>query len=258
MRTLLVIGIGMGSPEQLTAQAVEALRRVQVFFVMDKGLAKADLVEARRHICERYLCAGTYRFVELADPVRDPALSSYEERVQRWHARRAELYEQAILAELGEHDCGGFLVWGDPSLYDSTLRILDQVRARGVHFECEVLPGVSSLAALAASHRIVLNRIGGGIHVTTGQRLLRAVEAGNDDVVVLLDGEGAWKALDPDGFEIFWGAYLGTPRETLVRGRLRDVRDTIARQRDALRAEHGWIFDIYLVRRIETPSGQLP
>jgi precorrin-6A synthase len=254
MRTLLVIGIGMGNPEQLTQQAIAALRRVEVVFLADKGPARADLATCRKHICERYLQSGAYRLVEIADPVRDPALPSYEERVQDWHARRAELYARAIAGELGEQGSGAFLVWGDPSLYDSTLRILEQVRARGVDFAWEVIPGVSSLAALAASHRIVLNRIGASLVVTTGARLLHTVSAGNDDVVVLLDGECSWQQLDPDAFEIFWGAYLGTPRETLARGRLRDVSDAIAHERSALRAEHGWIFDIYLIRRLHSSS----
>jgi precorrin-6A synthase len=39
MHKLSVIGIGVGHPEQLTVQAIEALNRVDVFFVMDKGAA---------------------------------------------------------------------------------------------------------------------------------------------------------------------------------------------------------------------------
>jgi precorrin-6B methylase 1 len=74
--------------------------------------------------------------------------------------------------ELGEDECGAFLVWGDPSLYDSTLRIIDQIIARGtVAFECEVIPGISAIQALAARHRITLNRIGRSIHITTGRKI---------------------------------------------------------------------------------------
>jgi precorrin-6A synthase len=48
----------------------------------------------------------------------------------------------------GEDECGAFLVWGDPSLYDSTLRIIDQLIARGaVTFEYEVIPGISAIQA---------------------------------------------------------------------------------------------------------------
>ncbi|HET6335018.1 MAG TPA: precorrin-6A synthase (deacetylating) [Polyangiales bacterium] len=254
MRRLLVIGMGPGHPDQLTVQAVEALRRIEVLFVMDKGAAKADLVQIRKRICERHLGERSLRIVEIADPLRDPAVESYESRVAEWHERRAELWADALGRELGENGCGGFLVWGDPALYDSTLRILDQVQGRGITFDYAVIPGVSSLSALAASHRIVLNRVGGSVHITTGRRLAAAIAAGNDDVVVMLDGEGAWKALDPDAFEIYWSAYLGTPHELNLRGVVREVGSELERTRSAARARHGWIFDTYLLRRIAKPG----
>jgi precorrin-6A synthase len=250
MRRLLVIGMGPGHPDQLTLQAVEALRRIEVLFVVDKGAAKADLVEIRKRICERHLGGLTPRTVEIADPVRDPTIESYESRVAEWHDQRARAWAEALGRELGEQGCGGFLVWGDPALYDSTLRILEQVQGRGITFDYEVIPGVSSVHALAASHRIVLNRVGGSVHITSGRRLAAAMAAGNDDVVVMLDGEGAWKALDPDAFEIYWSAYLGTPHELNLRGVLRDVGAELEQTRSAGRARHGWIFDTYLLRRI--------
>jgi precorrin-6A synthase len=250
MRTLLVIGIGVGNPEQLTLEAVQALNHVDVFFVMDKGPAKADLNALRKRICERFVKGRAYRVVELPDNPRDPTIEPYEARVAAWHEQRASLYEESLTRELGQDQCGGVLVWGDPSLYDSTLRVLEQVKERGLRFECRVIPGISSVQALAASHRIALNRVGGAVHLTTGRRLAAAVGAGHDDVVVMLDGECSWKELDPDAFEIYWGAYLGWPHARVIKGVLREVSDEIERVRAALRAEHGWIMDIYLVRRI--------
>ena len=67
-----------------------------------------------------------------------------------------------IREELADGQHGAFLVWGDPSLYDSTLRIVDQVAAmKTVAFELDVIPGITSVQALAARHKIALNRIGG-------------------------------------------------------------------------------------------------
>jgi len=37
MKKLLVIGVGAGNPDYITMQAVKALNRVDVFFLMDKG-----------------------------------------------------------------------------------------------------------------------------------------------------------------------------------------------------------------------------
>ena len=47
MRKILLIGIGAGNPDYLTIQAVDALNRVDVFFVPDKGAEKAALRRLR-------------------------------------------------------------------------------------------------------------------------------------------------------------------------------------------------------------------
>ena len=41
MKTLLIIGIGAGDPDYLTVQAINALNRTDVFFLMDKGDRKS-------------------------------------------------------------------------------------------------------------------------------------------------------------------------------------------------------------------------
>ncbi len=125
-RHIHVIGIGAGDPDYLTVEAIEALNDTQVFFAMDKGEAKSDLVALRRDICARFIREPGYRFVELPDPKRSTD-SGYRDAVSDWHAARARVWAGAIAAELGPDGVGAFLAWGDPSLYDSTLRILDAV-----------------------------------------------------------------------------------------------------------------------------------
>jgi precorrin-6A synthase len=250
MRTLLLIGMGVGNPEHITVQAIAALNRVDVFFVLDKGGAKADLTRLRKQICERYVTAPAYRVVEVADPVRDPSVPAYASRVEAWHEQRVSIFERMLSDELHENQCGAFLVWGDPSLYDSTLRIVERVLARGrIAFEYEVIPGISSVQALAASHRIALNRIGGAIHIVTGRQLAEGWPADSQDVVVMLDGDCTFKQVAGDDIDIYWGAYLGTPDEILVSGNLRERAPEIERLRGAAREKHGWIMDIYLLRR---------
>jgi precorrin-6A synthase len=250
MRKIFVIGIGAGNPEYVTVQAINALNRVDVFFVMDKGQDKDGLNALRRDICERYIENRSYRFVATADPARDRNPEFYEAAVGAWHEQRASLYERLIAQELGDDGCGAFLVWGDPSLYDSTLRIVDQVVARGgVAFEYEVIPGISSVQALAARHRIALNRIGKSVHVTTGRNLAAGLAGERDDVVVMLDGECAFKKIDDADVDIYWGAYLGTSDEILVSGKLRDCAQDIERARAAAKARTGWIMDTYLLRK---------
>src|SRR5579863_943188 len=184
MRKIFVIGIGAGDPEYVTVQAVNALNQVDVFFIMDKGQDTDELVRLRKEICERHIEDKSYRTVETPDPPRDRRPASYETTVRAWHDERADIYERLIGEELGADECGAFLVWGDPSLYDSTLRIIDQIVARGaVTFEYEVIPGISAIQALAARHRIALNRIGRPIHITTGRKLAAGLPHDADDVI---------------------------------------------------------------------------
>lgn len=243
MRTIHVIGIGAGDPDYVTAQAISALNDTQVFFAMDKGDAKDDLVALRRHICERFIAKPGYRFVELPDPKR-AADVPYEQAVGDWHAARAELWAQAIETELGPDGVGAFLAWGDPSLYDSTLRILDRV-AEHVEFEFDVIPGITAIQALTARHRIPLNDVGEAVLITTGRRLRE--EGVTGAAVVMLDGECSFRLTPPDT-RIWWGAYLGTPDELLVHGTVGEVGDRIVEMRAAARERHGWIMDIYLLR----------
>ena len=125
---------------------------------------------------------------------------SYEMGIEAWHEQRAVLFEQLIADEVGEGEVGGFLVWGDPSLYDSTLRILDRVLARGAQpFEYHVIPGITSVQALVARHRIPLNRIGEPIQITTGRRLMQQGADGIENVVVMLDAHCAFDRLTEIG-----------------------------------------------------------
>ncbi len=250
MRKLFVIGIGAGNPDYVTVQAINALNEVDVFFVMDKGREKEDLVRLRREICERYIEDKSYRVVETVDPQRGRDASSYESAVADWHEQRAAIYERLISQELGDEECGAFLVWGDPSLYDSTLRIIDRITARGiVAFEYEVIPGISSVQALAARHKIALNRIGRSIHITTGRKISEGLPDNIDDVVVMLDGECSFKNIDDFEMDIFWGAYIGTEDEILMSGNLRELMGHIERVRTEAKMRKGWIMDTYLLRK---------
>jgi precorrin-6A synthase len=249
MRRVLVIGIGAGDPGHVTMQAVAALNAADVFFVMDKGAAKDELVRLRREICERYIEDTSYRIVEVRDPERDRTAADYAAAVAAWRGARADVWEDLVARELDDDGCGGFLVWGDPALYDSTIAVLDEIASRGrVVFELEVIPGISSVSALAAAHRVPLNRVGQPVGITTGRRLLENPDD-TGDVIVMLDAGLAFDAVEDRDTEIYWGAYVGTEHEILVSGKLRDVAAEIVRLRAEARERHGWIMDVYLLRR---------
>ncbi|MFG2194139.1 precorrin-6A synthase (deacetylating) [Streptomyces sp. NPDC048639] len=253
MRNILVIGIGAGDPDHLTLQAVKAVERADVFFVLDKGQEKADLVELRHEILARHAGDRPYRLVAARDPERDRSAPTpgYAPAVDDWRRRRADICEGLIRDELGDGECGAFLVWGDPALYDSTIAILDDILARGaVSFAYEVVPGVSSVSALAARHRTGLNQVGRPVRITTGRRLTEeGFPEDADDVVVMLDAHQGYLGLREEDLHIYWGAYVGTPDEILVAGPLAEVADRIAQARSEARARKGWIMDTYLLRR---------
>jgi precorrin-6A synthase len=242
-----VIGIGAGDPDYVTAQAVAALNDTQVFFAMDKGSQKEDLVALRRQICERFIREPGYRFVELPDPERAraaPDSPAYRQTVADWHAARARVWAAAIESEVEPGGVGAFLAWGDPSLYDSTLRILDAVADR-VEIDYDVVPGITAIQALTARHRIPFNDVGEPVLVTTGRQLRD--HGLSCSAVVMLDGDCSFWTCPPRT-RIWWGAYLGTPDELLVSGTVAEVGETIAEMRAEARARHGWIMDTYLLR----------
>jgi precorrin-6A synthase len=250
MRRLLIIGIGAGDPEQVTVQAIKALNRADVFFVVDKGPDKQDLMMARQEICERYVENRSYRMVSIPEPERDRRAPAYQQAVEQWRAERAGIWAGVIRDELADGGCGALLVWGDPGLYDAALAIVEQlIGMSAVELEFEVIPGISSVQALAARHRVSLTQVGKPVHITTGRRLSEdGIPARCDDVVVMLDASCSFTAVDP-GTEIYWGAYLGTKDEILLSGTVRDVGDQIQAARGEARARKGWIMDTYLLRR---------
>jgi precorrin-6A synthase len=248
MRKLFVIGIGVGDPDHITMQAIKALNQVDVFFIQDKGVEKAALRKLRTTICERFIDNADYRTVGIDIPQRATA-GDYLAGVDQWHGRLAELYGRLFEQELQEDDVGGVLVWGDPAIYDSCLRIIERVRANGLALEIEVIPGISSVQVLAAKHHIALNQIGESVLLTTGRKLADGFPGEFGSVVVLLDGAQAFADLAEPDLDIFWGAYLGTEHEILLSGKLADVKDEIEAVRRQARERHGWIMDTYLLRK---------
>lgn len=249
MRHILIVGIGAGNPEHITIQAINALNCADALFLPKKGENKADLANIRRDIIERYVTHGKIRVIEFDVPVRETRDRSYDRSVDDWHAAIAEIYEELLEKDVPENGKAAFLVWGDPMLYDSTIRIIERVKARGhISFDFSVVPGITSLQALTAAHRIPLNLVGKPVEITTGRRLLESAMERGRTKVIMLDGEQAFLKVDDPEAWIYWGAYLGTTNEIVLSGPLHQVRDEIARTRAEARAWHGWIMDIYLMR----------
>jgi len=64
----------------------------------------------------------------------------------------------------------------------------------------------------------------------------------------MLDGENSFDHLDKEKYYIWWGAFLGMPKEVIISGPLWICAEKIKKIRKKLRKEHGWIMDTYLLR----------
>lgn len=244
MDELILIGIGTGNPDHMTRQGEAALRDADAVLIPRKGGDKADLAELRIDICRRVL--GSSDKIILFDlPVRD-AMHDYHQGVNDWHDAIAAAW-QAALGANGNPAKVAMLIWGDPSLYDSSLRIAERLTSKP---HVRVIPGITALQALTAAHAITLNEVGAPVLITTGRQLRdHGWPDCADTVAVMLDGECSFQSLDPMGLQIWWGAFLGMENETLVTGPVADVTKQIVQTRAQARVDHGWIMDVYLLRK---------
>ncbi len=251
MITLSLIGIGTGNLDHVTLAAVRALNNADLILLPRKGEAKSDLIDLRRLLCERLLEEPvTTKIVEFDLPSRDDGRNDYLGAVDDWHAAIAGVWAQLIDEHLPDGGRVGMLVWGDPSLYDSSLRITQRLGAAGKQVDVEVVPGITSLQVLTAEHKIPLNALAEPVQITTGRRLReRGWPSDAATVAVMLDSGGAFTSMPQDDTYIWWGAYLGMDKQCLIKGWLSEVSDQIIQRRAELRDTHGWIMDIYLLAK---------
>ena len=251
MRRVYLIGIGPGGPEYLTVQAVETLRKVDVFFILEKeGRGKEALAEARLRILDAYRVPGSYRVVTAPSPPRAPAGEDYQGVVADWHARKCTLIAGLLAEHLAPGEAGGVLAWGDPALYDSSIAIFRSIRENLLpDLEFDIIPGITSAQVLAARHRIALNTVGGDVLITTARRMEEGRCEGHASAVVMLDSNAAFRRIAPEAWDIYWGGNLGSADEVLMSGPLAEVGEAIAATVAREKRRLGWIFDIYLLRR---------
>lgn len=243
MQDLTLIGIGTGSPAHLTQEARAAMHRADVILIPHKGASKADLADLRVSIAQAEL-GDAAKLAFFTMPKRDPDPADYEAEVIAWHDAICTEWQAAA----GNAQRVALLVWGDPMLYDSTLRIAERLNPKP---NITVIPGITAIQALCAAHAIPLNDIGAPVMITTGRQLRdHGFPQGVDSAVFMLDGQCSFQNLPQEDYEIYWGAYLGMDNQIIHRGRLSEVTQTIIEHRAQARADHGWIMDIYLLRRL--------
>ena len=243
---LCLVGIGTGNPDHVTRQGVKALNAADLILVPHKGEGKADLAELRLALCRELVTNPATQVVQFDMPVRDAHDPDYPGAVNRWHDAIAEVWLAENPHPFARRGAAwALLVWGDPSLYDSTLRIADRL-ALQLPLTVSVVPGITALQALTAAHAIALNDINAPVTITTGRQLRdHGWPESADTIAVMLDGHCAFQHLPPEGITIWWGAYLGMPQQICIAGPLAEVNERI--QAGApIRARGAWVGDGYL------------
>lgn len=241
---LTLIGIGCGNPQHLTLEAIAAMNGADLILLPDKGTEKAALAHLREDILARHLTNPSVEIRRIAMPARRKD-NGYRAGVNDWHDEIARLWAGAI-AQAAAPAHVALLVWGDPALYDSSLRIAARLSPAP---EIRVIPGVTSLSMLTAAHRMPLNDLGESVAILPARILReRGWPEGAATLAVFLD-DGSTLAGLHDDYRIWWGAYLGMEEQALMAGRLGDIRGDLAATRAALRQRHGWIMDLYLLQR---------
>ena len=149
--SLYGVGVGPGDPELLTIKAQKTLQKVAVisFTQLDDGKESYALSVVRG-----VLETAKPEFLAITIPSDDETPVS----PQTWTDAAAE-----IAGHLSQGKDVAFITEGDPMLYSEFFQVLGSVQSVVPDLEFEVIPGVSSVMAAAASSGMPL--------VTHGQRL---------------------------------------------------------------------------------------
>ena len=247
---IFLVGIGTGNPRHITLEAIKQLKSADILIIPKKEDTKSDLADLRYHICNKFLGKETPPIFEFIFPTRIDK-KNYIEAVDEWHDAIAEVWTDCVKnaqkALKKRVKSVGLLIWGDPSLYDSSLRIAKRLKPNP---HITVIPGITSVQALTAAHKITINEIGKSFVVTTGREIANfGFPDGIDTAIIMLDGNCSFTLLDQEIYHIWWGAYLGMEHEVLIAGKLQEVSKVIVETRRKARETHGWIMDSYMLRR---------
>ncbi|MGC9017453.1 MAG: precorrin-2 C(20)-methyltransferase [Caldimicrobium sp.] len=156
---LYVVGVGPGDPELITLKALNILRKVSLIFFPTGGkeTLALSIVEALIPLKEKTL-------VELYFPMKkNEDLSSHWENLS-----------QIIYKELTEKKEGVFITLGDPAFYSTFFYLKPYLEEKEVSLE--VIPGISSISALASKFAIPLGLNKEEVLVTNAENLLKTPE----------------------------------------------------------------------------------
>lgn len=136
---LIGLGVGPGDPELMTVKAARVLADVQVIAY----IAAAGRASRARDIAGRHIRTGARELIAVMPMSQDTGATD----------RAYGQLVTGIVSELAAGHDVVFLCEGDPLLYGSFAHLLRRVASR---FECEVIPGITSVSAAAAAALVPL------------------------------------------------------------------------------------------------------
>jgi precorrin-6A synthase len=140
MMELFLVGCGTGNPDHLTMQGLSALRSAELILLPTKGAQKSALADIRYQILQTHLGASMPQIQNFEIPSRASDIP-YQQAVLRWHDEIADRWQTA-LAKASSPQKVALMIWGDPSVYDSAMRIAERLRPVP---EITVIPGISAI-----------------------------------------------------------------------------------------------------------------
>lgn len=145
------VGVGPGDPELLTLKAQRVLRQVPVVCAPQSDTSEESYAF---NIVSDLIDLGKQEILRFTFPTDDA-----EEAAEVWHHAA-----DTIAQRLKQGQDVAFITEGDPMLYSTFAYVLDSILEQHAGLPVEVIPGVSSVMAAAASASVPL--------VTHGQRLV--------------------------------------------------------------------------------------
>jgi precorrin-2/cobalt-factor-2 C20-methyltransferase len=139
------IGIGPGDPELITIKAIKALKSVDVICVPKSHARKPSMAlgMVKQILEEREKPAEV---LELVFPMTRDELNN----------RKLWMENAAIVAAKAKKGNVAFITLGDPMLYSTFLYLYECVKETYPEIELEIIPGVTSVTAAAASSNLPL------------------------------------------------------------------------------------------------------
>ena len=140
------IGIGPGDPELITIKAVKTLKTADVICVPKAHTEKPSMALAMvKHILDER--ERPPKVLELVFP-----MTKDESELRRSWARNAD-----IIAEKAKNgNTIAFITLGDPMFYSTFIYLYQSMKERYPEVKLEIIPGITSLTACAASSKIPL------------------------------------------------------------------------------------------------------